>query len=213
MFWFEGAHVYDKGIPAELAAWRLREMHYTTLSLVHGFAKLDNPKSANTTAAMNETITRWMRTPLDVDKLRLRRLPISPAYAAVPHTGYEYVRDHLGYRLELQWAEFPDAVAFASGAALTFRAGLVNWGFAAPINPRPILLVLLAADASDIVWRSASTMCDVRDMQPHIPGDPTFSAIEHVLTSNETVPAGVCSAGVRVHTKADGFILKLTISC
>lgn len=64
-------------------------------------------------------------------------------------------------------------------------------GFAAPINPRPVLLVLLAADT--IVWRSGATMADVRDWQPHIPGDPTFSALEHVLTSSETLPAATCT--------------------
>jgi hypothetical protein len=45
---------------------------------------------------------------------------------AAPHTGFEYVRDHLGYRLELLWAEFADTIK-PGGAPLTFRAGLVNW--------------------------------------------------------------------------------------
>jgi len=124
MFWFAGKTIYDKGypavIPAELAAWRLREMHCascnarfihsvalglildrwlrladSTLSHVHGFAKLDEP-AVPAAQTSNETITRWMRTPLDVLRLRQDRLPISPIYAAVSHSGYEYVRDHLG---------------------------------------------------------------------------------------------------------------------
>ena len=59
-----------------------------------------------------------------------------------------------------------------------------------------MLLVLLAADSSTIVWRSNSTMADVRDWQPFIPGDPTFSALEHILTltTDETVPETVCRA-------------------
>ncbi len=36
-------------------------------------------------------------------------------------------------------------------------------------------------------------MADVRDWQPHIPGDPTFSALEHVLASSETLPAATCA--------------------
>jgi hypothetical protein len=128
MFWFAGAKDYSapwpKVIPAELAAWRLREMHYTTLSLVHGFGKLDQ-KHAPAASTVNETITRWMRTPLDIQRLRQDRLPISPAYAAVQHTGFEYVRDHLGYRLELQWAQFADTIT--PGAPFSFRAGIVNW--------------------------------------------------------------------------------------
>ena len=56
--------------------------------------------------------------------------------------------------------------------------------------------MLLAADSSSIVWRSNSTMADVRDWQPFVPGDPTFSALEHVLTltADETLPETVCSA-------------------
>jgi hypothetical protein len=74
---------WPKEIPAELAAWRLREMHYSTLSLVHGFGKLDSKNDPGCPAAcVNETITRWTRTPLDVTRLRQDRLPISPAYAA-----------------------------------------------------------------------------------------------------------------------------------
>ena len=56
-----------------------------------------------------------------------------------------------------------------------------------------MLLVLLAADSSNIVWRSTTTMADVRDWQPHIPGDPTFSALEHVISSSETLPAAICA--------------------
>ena len=164
-------------------------MHYSTLSLVHGL--LDG-KLSNTSSQQNETIARWMSTPLDVDRLRGDRLPISAAYAAAAHTGYEYVRDHLGYRLELQWAEFPATIA--RGSAFNFSAGLVNWGFAAPINPRPVLLVLLSADSSAILWRSAGSLADVREWQPHAPGDPTYSALEHALGSSETVPTNA-SAG------------------
>ena len=48
MFWNAGSHVYDPSWPitidAVTAAWRLREMHYTTLSLVHGYSQLDGKK-------------------------------------------------------------------------------------------------------------------------------------------------------------------------
>jgi hypothetical protein len=200
MFWFAGASKYDANWPdvitAETAAWRLREMHYSTLSFEHGF--LDG---RNKTSQQNETIARWMRTPLDVDRLRQDRLPISDAYASTPHTGFEYVRDHLGYRLELQWAEFPATIEH--GAPIKFDAGIVNWGFSAPINPRPVLLVLLSADLSRILWRSTESLADVRDWQPYMPGDPTYSILEHSLSSSEAVivngshaAAGVVSVGL-----------------
>ena len=55
MFWKAGSTVYDPAWPqavtAEQAAWRLRAMHYSTLSLVHGYNRLDN-------GGVNETIDR-----------------------------------------------------------------------------------------------------------------------------------------------------------
>eukprot|EP01052_Picozoa_sp_SAG31_P032725 SAG31_NODE_3617_length_4064_cov_41.284741_5_plen_564_part_00 len=192
MFWYAGSHLYDPNWPpvisAETAAWRLREMHYCTLSFVHGF--LDG---TNQTFQQNETITKWMKTPLDVDRLRQDRLPISPDYAATHHSGFEYIRDHLGYRLELQWAQFP--AKFERGLPFNFTAAIVNWGFAAPINPRPVLLVLLSPDLSRIVWRSQSSLADVRDWQPHLPGDPTYSVLEHTLNCYDTIPTNLSFDG------------------
>ena len=192
MFWNLGAHEYDDSWPsviaAEVAAVRLRDMHYSTLSLMHGFAALDGYADGKH-AAQNETITRWTRQPLDVNRLRTDRVAISPAYAAANHSGFEFVRDHLGYRLELQWADFPHQIS--RGATLNFSAGLVNWGFAAPVNPRPVLLVLLSpGSAGAIAWRSDS-LADVTDWQPHQPGDPTYSAVEHVLVADEKLPLTV----------------------
>ena len=142
------------------------------------------------------------------------RLPISASYASVNHTGYEYVRDHLGYRIELQSASFPPVLQLATsrvttttnsdsssssgggvvdgpvssqgrrgasgagdtsasrtgsdverssrqqlsgGAVATpfvFNASIVNWGFAAPVNTRPVLLVILSLDKTKILWQS-----------------------------------------------------------
>jgi hypothetical protein len=162
MFWYAGAHVYDKNWPtvitAETAAWRLREMHYSTLSFVHGFLDAKGLKQQK-----NETIARWMATKLDVERLHQDRLPIAPAYAAAEPTGFEYIRDHLGYRLELQWAELPTTIE--RGQVFNFSAALVNWGFAAPINPRPVLLVLLSEDSSQIIWRSSASLADPREWQ------------------------------------------------
>ena len=198
MFWRAGATPYDSGWPAhisaETAAWRLREMHYSTLSLVHGFSGLDGTPS--TRKSKNETIDRWMQAPLDVARLAQDRLPLSMSYAlGRNHTGFEYVRDHLGYRLELQSASFPGSVTLEAPSDLTvtiphFTAAVVNYGFAAPINPRPVYLALLTPDGSRVLWTGSGwpevnettmSLADVRDWQPFTPGDPTYSPLAHPL--------------------------------
>jgi hypothetical protein len=76
-----------------------------------------------------------------------------------------------------------------------FTASIVNWGFAAPINPRPVRVVLIKSTDSigdatftatttrtrshELVWSSNSSIARWLDWQPHTPGDPTFTPIEH----------------------------------
>ena len=182
-------------VPAETAAWRLREMHYSTMSLVHGYSHLDgNGKGKVAQPNNNETIDSWMQHTLNVTLAsRDFRLPIAPQYAKAGKSGYEYIRDHLGYRLELRSAALPTTLS-AAGATFTFSAALVNWGFAAPISPRPVQLVLLAPKSNNsIVWSSAS-LADPRDWQPFVPGDPTYLPQLHRLSAQITIPAEVLRA-------------------
>jgi hypothetical protein len=140
----------------------------------------------------------WMRSKLNVTLAsRDFRLPISPEYARAGKSGYEYIRDHLGYRIELRSAVLPqqlDVSASADGSqniSFTFSAALVNWGFAAPISPRPVQLVLLSPLNSSVVWRSSS-LADPRDWQPFVPGDPTYLPILHRIHATELyVPRSV----------------------
>jgi len=107
---------------------------------------------------------------------------VSPTDAAENHNGYEYIRDHLGYRLELQSADWPTELSLP--AKLNFSAMLLNWGFAAPVNPRPVHAVILSADKATVLWCSPS-LADPRDWQPHIPGDPFYTPTRHAFGGSE----------------------------
>ena len=74
--------------PPESFAWRLRDLHYSTLSMMHGYWVFDGGRHPEW--AHNETIDAWMRTPLNLSYIDDWRLPISEAYARMPHTVYEY---------------------------------------------------------------------------------------------------------------------------
>ncbi|MDW8396916.1 MAG: DUF4832 domain-containing protein, partial [Anaerolineae bacterium] len=53
---------------------------------------------------------------------------------------FETIRKRLGYRLVLRQATLPMSVA--QGSALQVTLNITNEGFAAPVNPRPVFLVL-----------------------------------------------------------------------
>jgi hypothetical protein len=187
---------------AETAAWRFREMHYTTLSLRHGYSGEDGiDKKTGKQTNHNETIDVWMQTPLNLSRIHADRLPISPVYALGRPSGYEYLRDHLGYRLELRSTTMPRILTVRQGTTsiqLSFAAALINWGFAPPVSPRPVQLVLMTGGNSttrNILWRSHS-LADPRDWQPYVVGDPTFTpSVHRFRASNLTIPTANLTSG------------------
>jgi len=130
---------------------RFSQQHYTTFSLVHGHSLLNS-------GGVPWTIDGWKVTPVTPDELRFFKIDFDPAYfQGVPYrTAYEFIRDHLGYRLALKAAELP----VAAGRA---RLTLHNYGFAAPVNPREVILVAVAPDGK---VREIPTGFDCRKAMP-----------------------------------------------
>jgi hypothetical protein len=62
-------------------------------------------------------------------------------YAGLNGNGFEYIRDHLGYRLALERLD-SDATC-RRGEFFSATAKLRNWGFAAPVNRREAYFVLI----------------------------------------------------------------------
>jgi hypothetical protein len=73
-----------------------------------------------------------------------------------PRGCWREIQRKLGYRLVLKWVSFTSPARI--GAPFTVRVSLVNVGYAAPFNPRPIFLVLDGAGQPPL--------------QFHVPVDP-----------------------------------------
>lgn len=116
------------------AVKRLREHCYTTLSMVHSFSELDKRKPWS--------IDDWKVTPLTRDVVLKQGVSDDPDYfAGVPsRMAFDYIRDHLGYRLQLVSSEL---TSVPEGTKLTLR--LRNVGFAPPINLRHPEIVVVDA--------------------------------------------------------------------
>jgi hypothetical protein len=149
------------------AAERLRLHHYSSLSLAHSFSGREGKPY---------TIDDWIRAPLTREAVAAARLPVSDGYFHddlgndVPRTQFESIRDHLGYRLELQSARFP--VSIGAGAKLPVELRLTNRGFSTLHNPRPVFVALIGRDGAVL---ALPTDADPRTWQPFAPGDPGTS--------------------------------------
>ncbi|ATL26345.1 DUF4874 domain-containing protein [Streptomyces formicae] len=161
----DGEMPWDKGQSADPYAWstvipgiaaarRLQTLRFDSLSLVH-----------NATV----TLPGWKAAELTERQVTEAQLPLSDGYfrgragRPVARTQFEYLRDHLGYRLEVREARH-DVSALRRSGRLPVEVDVVNRGFAAPKHPRPVRLVLL--DAAGRTVASADTGADWRAWQP-----------------------------------------------
>lgn len=130
LFWRD---VGGAALPEETVL-NLHRWHYDTLGFVHGNRLFEGVDGYS--------FDIWKRVPANPRFLVNNQLPWSEAYFQdengrfVWRSYYEYVRDHLGYRLELQSFEYDIS------DRLRGKIRLVNRGFSAPVNPRPVFFVL-----------------------------------------------------------------------
>ncbi|MFG2499082.1 DUF4874 domain-containing protein [Streptomyces sp. NPDC048441] len=160
----DGEMPWDKGqsadpyawstvIPGVAAARRLQTLRFDSLSLVH-----------NATV----TVPAWKAAELTERQTTDALLPVSDGYfrgrdgRPVARTQFEYLRDHLGYRIEVREARHD--LSAARPGRLSVQVDVVNRGFAAPKHPRPVRLVLLDADGRTVA--SAETGADWREWLP-----------------------------------------------
>ncbi len=109
--------------------------HFDTFSFVHGNAFFEGTDKYS--------IDIWKKVPVDPMFLINAGLPWSEDYFRdgsgkhIWRSYYEYIRDHLGYRIELQSFEYK-----AENGRLSGNIKLINRGFSAPVNPRPVFLIV-----------------------------------------------------------------------
>ncbi|MFO7975328.1 MAG: DUF4832 domain-containing protein, partial [Candidatus Hydrogenedentota bacterium] len=172
----------DIGKPVEglRAAIRMRLHHYSSFSLAHSYSEREGKPFS---------IDAWMRTPLTLKEATKAKLPVSDGYfegsdgAPVPRTVFEYIQDHLGYRIELQSARFPRKAA--SGEAIRTEITLINRGFSTLHNPRKVFLVLIK---DEDCLATFPTEADPRMWQPYSPGDESYAPLRHTISATCSLP-------------------------
>ncbi len=156
------------------AAIRLRNQHYTCLSLAHCYSDYEGRVYA---------IDYWMKNKITERDLIKHKLPFSPDYfrnqfgELVSRTQFEYIRDHLGYNLQLISATFQQAAH--NGEKISVIAKLKNFGFSAPIRKRNVYFCLIDIDGNVHAFKVPNA--DVRKWQPYEPNDRKFTILTHTI--------------------------------
>jgi hypothetical protein len=188
MFWsdqaFDGKAARGKGVDGLNAAVRMRLHHYCSFSLAHSYSEREGKPYS---------IDHWLVTAITPGLLRQAAMPVAASWfedgfgQPAVRTQFEYVQDHLGYRLELQSARLPEKVK--NGVEFRVDVELVNRGFATLHNPRPVFLALL--DRIGQVTELPVTAADPRQWQPFRPDDSEYKPIIHKITWTGPLPANV----------------------
>lgn len=168
LFWRDAGGC--QALPQE-AAVNFNRWHYDTFGMVHGNELFEG--------VPGYSMDVWKRVPVDPMYILDCKLPFEEDYFTdasgrhVWRSYYEYIRDHLGYRLVLKSAEVSDSCR--AGGAFRATVEIVNQGFSSPVNPRPIQLVLRDKCAE---YR-LEFMTDIRRLA---------AGKRHVLTLEATLP-------------------------
>lgn len=153
---------------------RLREHHYTSFSVVHN--NLENDSS---------NIRYWRSYQLAEKEIIKAKLPLSDGYFRdkknnlVKRTAFEYIRDHLGYRLEIQSLTLPHY--FERNQDLVMQLSLINRGFSAPHNAREVYFVLINEKGN--VSATIPIYARPDTWQPFLPGDTLYKPIMYTMTA------------------------------
>lgn len=114
----------------------------------------------------NTAVRGWVNEKVSKEQLEEWGMPISDRYFESDNgkrSVYEYIRDHLGYRLELQ-----NCKMFKAGDHHFVDVDIINRGFAAPQNPRDVIFVILNNDDEIVhyVYPVSNGHEDWRNWQP-----------------------------------------------
>ena len=162
----------------------LRLHRFSSFSIAHSYSEREGNIYA---------IDYWRKAPVSKESLLEVHLPVSDGWfedaygEPVERTQFEYIRDHLGYRLELQWASFPETVQVGKRMEVTFE--IVNRGFSTLFNPRTAYIVLIPQDEEKVYEFPVDV--NPRTWQPHTPGDGTFTLLHHQASCVFPIPAAM----------------------
>lgn len=121
-------------------------------------------------------------------------MPVSDSYfrkkdgTKVKRNVFDYIRDHLGYRIELQSLQLPSK--FVSGKENVLKLSLKNRGFATVFGEHPVYFVLID-DAGEVTEFPADA--NPKNWQPFEPKDSTYTSLTHTVDVSLELPASVTS--------------------
>ena len=195
LFWsdqgFDGKAARGKGVDGLNAAVRMRLHHYGSFSLAHSYSEREGKPYS---------IDHWLTAEITPESVSRAAMPVADRWfedgfgELTRRTQFEYIQDHLGYRLELQSARIPEQVK--AGSPFKLEIELINRGFSTLYNPRTVFLTLI--DRSGKVTQLRAGGSDPRQWQPFRPGDTEYKAVVHRISWSGSLPSSAVAGSYQL---------------
>ena len=141
-------------------------------------------------------ITNWKSQTVTADMLASYEILFDESYfmneegTEVSRSFFDFVRDHLGYRLNLS----SESAVSAEGGQLSYDLSLTNTGFSTVVNPKEVYIVLIASDGT--IAQKIKTDADSKTWMPWS-DDPTAADVHTVSgTASLTASSGTYKVGI-----------------
>jgi len=163
------------------AAMQLRLNQLNGLSLVVINVKVDDPKKFS--------MDRWREVPVDPDQLLTDKMPFSEDYFKsstgniIQRPLFDYIRDHLGYRIELQQLMLP--AKRPDNSPIHLKLELINRGFSSIKHPCAVAFVLI--DPTGKVYELPAEG-DPASWLPFVAGDVNFKPVTYNIEYKGKLP-------------------------
>ena len=165
--------------------------HYTSLSAIHNYKEKGTKDKYS--------MMYWKETPVEETFLSENHMPVSDHYfknqdgSPATRNVFDYIRDHLGYRLELQQLKINGTLV--AGKEISLDLSLINRGFSTLFNEHPVYFVLV--DEQDRVTELL-TETNVNSFQPYQPTDPECKPLLHTIKGQFTIPENLKTGKYRI---------------
>lgn len=182
------------------AARRLFLQHFTSLSVIHNYKEQHSNNRFDESNPPRYSMIVWKETMINEDSLKRYKMPVSSGYFHLKNgkqterSVFDYIRDHLGYRLELQSLQMPTTLK--SGEENLLKLTLINRGFATVFGEHSIHPVLI--DTTGHVTELAAAPVNPMDWQPFDPADPECTPLLHTIELPCELPQSIIPGSYRL---------------
>ncbi|MDH8702688.1 hypothetical protein M2138_002056 [Dysgonomonadaceae bacterium PH5-43] len=168
----------------------LKEHHYTSMDITQNFT---------------DNITHWKSVSVFPDLLKRNNIFFDESYfldedgeTVVPRSLYQFIRDHLGYRLNI----INEPILSKKENKLFYDIKLTNTGFATVLNPKPVYLVLVDENGT-VAKEIELTNINPRNWQPWAKGAPSELLIHTISGEVEVGLTGTFKVGIWIPDAQD----------